>query len=291
MSQTSKFSFDLGLNLSTALRATEASQPAAQQIFDADFDYFMLPKIFRGLLLPGIRQLILGLLEMSGMGTPGMLFCRTRYIDDALIDWLGDGKQQVVCLGAGNDTRGYRIPSIGHTQYFEVDLPVPQKLKKEHMLRVLGDIPSHVTYTPVDLNSQDICAELINSGYHPDIPTFFIMEGVTQYITAEAVDNVMGFVAQAPPGSRMAFTYIQKEIIDGSARSAVDQRIMKRVASRGMPWIFGLDGELLDEWLHARGFDMIDEAGAIEYRKRYLDPISRQMNIYEGERIILAEVA
>lgn len=291
MSQTSKFSFELGLNLSTALRATEAVQARDQRIYNAEFDYTMLPKTWRILLLPGIRHLILGLLEMSGMGTPGMLFCRTRFIDDALFDWLEGGKQQVVCLGAGNDSRAYRIPNIEQTQFFEVDLPVPQMLKREHMHRVLGVNPVHVIYTPLDFDTQELGAELSRAGFRSGIPTFFIMEGVTQYITEEAVENIFRFAAQAPTGSRIAFTYIKREIIEGSVRSRVDQRIMKRVARRGMPWFFGINGEILEGWLNQRGFKLIDQAGAEDYRERYLDPVGRRLNIYAGERIVLAEIS
>lgn len=61
------------MNLSTALRTTESVKPVEQQIFDAEFDDSMLLTAWRVLLLPGIRQIILWLLEISGMGTPGML--------------------------------------------------------------------------------------------------------------------------------------------------------------------------------------------------------------------------
>ena len=290
MSQTSKFTFELGLNQSTALRATEAFQARDRRIFDAEFDHTMLPKTWRILLLPGIRHLILGLLEMSGMGTPGMLFCRTRFIDDALADWLEARKQQVVCLGAGNDSRAYRIPNIEQTQYFEVDLPVPQMLKREHMHKFLGAKPAHVIYAPLDFNIQELGAELSKAGFRLENPTFFIMEGVTQYITEEAVENIFKDAAQAPTGSRIAFTYIKREIIDGSVRSKDDQRIMQRVARRGMPWVFGIDGEILEGWLNQRGFILIDQSGAEDYRERYLDPVGRRLNIYEGERIVLAEI-
>jgi methyltransferase (TIGR00027 family) len=291
MGQTSKFSFNLGLNLSTLLRATESIQSAEQQIFDADFDYSMLPPAWRVLLLPGVRQIILWLLEVSGMGTPGMLFCRTRFIDDALVKWLNNEKQQVVCLGAGNDTRAYRIPGIGQTRYFEVDLPTPQNLKKEHLQRLFGELPSHVTFVPIDFNVQDLGSELIRAGYQLERKAFFIMEGVSQYITESAVDKVIKFAARSAPGSQIVFTYIKSGIIDGSDRSAVDERIMKRVARRGMPWILGLDQQLLGDWMNARGLELIDQAGANEYRRRYLEPVGRQLQIYHGERIVLGEVA
>ena len=182
MSQTGKFSFGLGLNLSTALRATEAVQARDRRIFNAEFDYTMLPKTWRILLLPGIRHLILGLLEMSGMGTPGMLFCRTRFIDDALIDWMEAENQQVVCLGAGNDSRAYRIPNMERTQYFELDLPIPQMLKREHMHKVLGANPAHVIFTPVDFNTQELGAELFRAGFRLEVAVLSHPPGASERV-------------------------------------------------------------------------------------------------------------
>jgi len=290
MSKTSRRIFSAGLAVATVIRATEAFRPANERIFDARFDYALLPTFWRALLLPGIRQLLVALLEKFGMGIPGMLFCRTQFIDDALMDWLGNSTQQVICLGAGYDTRAYRIPGIEWTHYFELDLPTAQSLKREHLLKVLSEIPAHMTFVPIDFDRQSIEDEMAAAGYQPEIETFFIWEGVTQYITAEAVDATLEFAAQAAADSRIAFTYIDKGILDGTSRTRTDQRILTRVARRGVPWVFGIDPAEIESWLSRRGFKLIDPADAAEYRKRYVTPVGRELNIYEGERMVLAEV-
>ena len=114
--------------------------------------------------------------------------------------------------------------------------------------------------------------------------------GVTQYISQDAAEDVIRFACRAQAGSQIAFTFIKSGIIDGSRRSVIDQRIMNRVGRRGMPWIFGLDPDLLEVWLAEQGFMLIDQSGAMEYRQRYLSPVGRDMHIYSGERIALAEV-
>lgn len=291
MGNTDRVIFSLGLALATAIRATEAFRPENERIYDAQFDYSILPIFWRGLLLPGIRQLLILLLEKFAMGTPGMLFCRTRFIDDALVDSLERGCEQVVCLGAGYDTRAYRIPGIERTHFYELDLPVPQSLKREHMGKVLGDLPTNIIFVPIDFDQQSIEDELTAAGYQTGVQTFFIWEGVTQYITAEAVDATLRFASRSAPGSLVAFTYIHNGIIEGSTRSQIDERIMERIERRGMPWIFGLDPHELDEWLAKRGFRLVDQANAAEYRARYITPVGRQMNIYEGERMALAELS
>lgn len=290
MSKTSNLAFSIGMNLSSVLRATETFQPPGRRLFEAEFDYAMLPAAWRILLLPGLRSLLMGLLERSGMGTPGMVFCRTRFSDDALQAWLGDGEQQVVCLGAGNDNRAYRLPGLERLHYFELDLPVPQEHKKEHVRQLLGRLPAHVTYIAADFEDQDLDSKLREAGFRIDLPTFFIMEGVSQYISEGAMEYLVAFIAGTHPGSQLVFTYIQAGIIDGSARSPVDQRIMQRVSRQGLPWVFGLATDQLEGWLAARGLVLIDQAGASDYRQRYLLPAGREMQIYAGESIALVLV-
>ncbi len=78
MSKTSRSIFCAGQALATALRATEAFRPANERIFELRFDYTLLLTFWRALLLSGIWPVLVALIEKCGMGTPGMLFYRTR---------------------------------------------------------------------------------------------------------------------------------------------------------------------------------------------------------------------
>jgi O-methyltransferase involved in polyketide biosynthesis len=57
-----------------------------------------------------------------------------------------------------------------------------------------------------------------------------------------------------------------------------------------MPWVFGLEPHEIEDWLTRRGFKLVDQADAPEYRQRYVTPVGRELNIYEGERMALGEV-
>ena len=290
MEKPNKYIFGMGLVVATAIRATEMVYPEHQRIYDARFDYALLSPLWKGLFLPGVRSVLIAALEKYAMGTPGMLVCRTRFIDDALVNWLEKGSGQVVSMGAGFDTRAYRIPGIDHSRTFELDLPEPQDFKRDYLRKASSPFPPNVTYVPIDFDQQSISEEMENAGFQIGERTFFIWEGVTQYITAEAVDATISFAARSMPGSQIAFTYIHRGIVDGSERSAVDERIISRVERRGMPWVFGLDPDDFAEWLARRGFKLVDQADASEYRKRYVTPVGRELNIYEGERMALGEV-
>jgi methyltransferase (TIGR00027 family) len=282
----------IGLLAATTLRVAESYRPEGERILEDRFGRDFLPPVWRLLLLPGVRHALIVVTERRGPGALGMLLCRTRYIDDALRNALGEGLDQVVNLGVGFDTRAYRIAGIDQTRVFEVDQPALLAWKQARLQQVLGTPPRHVTFVPIDFNEQRLEDTLAAAGFRTGVKTFFIWEGVTQYITAEAVDSVLRYVSRvAAPGSQIVFTYIQRGIIDGSARSETDEIFLSATQGGGMPWIFGFDPAELAGYLAARGLTLLDHAGALEYRARYLEPLGRQMNVYEGERMALAQVA
>ena len=135
MEKPNKFIFGMGLVVATVIRATEMAFSEQKRIYDARFDYGLLSPFWKAILLPVVRSVLIGMLGRFAMGTPGMLFCRTRFIDDALVNWLANGSGQVVSLGAGFDTRAYRIPDIEKTRFFELDLPEPQSFKREYLIK------------------------------------------------------------------------------------------------------------------------------------------------------------
>ena len=138
----------IGLLAATALRVTESYRPDGERVIEDRFGRDFLPPVWHLLLLPGIRQALIALTERRGPGALGMLLCRTRYIDDALRNALGEGLDQVVNLGVGFDTRAYRIPGINQTRVFEVDQPAPLAWSRhgysrywEHRRRTLHSSP------------------------------------------------------------------------------------------------------------------------------------------------------
>ena len=54
--------------------------------------------------------------------------------------------------------------------------------------------------------------------------------------------------------------------------------------------IFGLDQAELEQYLSDRGLKLIDDAGAVEYQRLYLTPLGRTLNVFDGERVVLAKV-
>lgn len=278
-----------GLLFVTAVRLTEMSRPPAKRVLDDPFGRRFLPPLYRALLLPGLRQALVALTEQRLSGMVGMLLCRSRFIDDALRDALDAGCRQVVNLGAGFDTRAFRIPGIAQAQVFELDRAAPLAWKAARLQQVLGAPPAHVHFVPIDFDTQDLHAELERAGFVPDRETFFIWEGVTQYITAEAVDRALAFVAGQAPGSQIAFTYVKRSVVEGTERTADEQRLAEELQKSGAPLTFGIDPAGLAAFLRERGLTLVEHFSAEDYRQRYLAPLGREgMAIFDAELMALA---
>ncbi|HUT69504.1 MAG TPA: class I SAM-dependent methyltransferase [Desulfatiglandales bacterium] len=273
------------------LRAVESYHPEQERLFNDRFSRGLMPGLWKVFLLPGLRHALVALTEQVGPGFVGSLYCRTRYIDDMLCDALGAGIAQVVILGAGFDARAYRITNIERVHVFELDLPSTQRLKQTFVEKVVGKLPAHVSFVPIDFDRQDIEDVMTAAGFRKGLKSFFIWEGVTQYLAAEAVDRTFRYMCGAAAGgSEIVFTYIHQGIIDGTARSKADQKLVSSAHRGGTPWIFGLAPSGLAEYLTQRGLELVEEVWAPDFRTRYLKPRGRQINIFEGERVVLARI-
>ena len=217
---------------------------------------------------------------------------RTRYIDDALADALRRGVEQVVILGAGFDSRAYRIPGIDRIRVFEVDHPLTQAEKKRAVARRLGRLPRHVEFVPIDFSTQTLDAMLPAAGFRAGARTFFICEGVTHYLAAWDVDTLLRYVAwSADAGSEMVFTYIHRTILGGAATFAGAGKTLATVRRSGEPYTFGFDPAELPQYLAARDLELIEDVGASGYRERYLDPLGRGREpLSEFQRAALVRV-
>jgi methyltransferase (TIGR00027 family) len=204
---------------------------------------------------------------------------------------LEKGIDQLVILGAGFDTRAYRIPGMDQVRVFEVDLPGSRRLKQARLESVLGAVPENVTLIGMDFDQQNLDDVLSAADFQKGQRTLFIWEGVTQYITAEAVDDTLEFVSGVSgAGSAIVFTYVRRGIIDGTARPEWLGSFLSFARAVGSPYLFGLDQDEVEEYLADRGLKLVDDVGAAEYQDRYLRPLGRELNVFDGERVALAEV-
>ena len=161
---------------------------------------------------------------------------RTTFFDAALTRHLSD-IDQLVLLGAGWDTRSYRMPKAIHC--FEVDTPKTQETKRQ-MLKKAGLDTTRITFVPADFMTENWLEKLVNAGLDPDKPTFFLWEGVTMYLDREAVESTLRKIASTASGSVVAFDYFNADLIE--ARGGLSIRYVRAVLNAiGEPLRFGIE--------------------------------------------------
>jgi len=120
---------------------------------------------------------------------------------------LTEGIRQVVILGAGFDCRLYRLSGIDRVAAFEVDHPATLGAKLSRLRNVIRRLPGNVRYVEIDFDRQNLTEALEQRGFDRGQPSIFVWEGVTNYLSAKAVDAVLCYVAGCAAGTRVAFTY------------------------------------------------------------------------------------
>jgi len=168
---------------------------------------------------------------------PHQAAARTTFFDKALERRL-PGIKQLVVLGAGLDTRALRLPSSAGVRVYEVDAPKAQTFKLE-MLKKAGLEANRATYVSADFLKEDWLEKLVAAGFQRDKPTFFLWEGVTMYLTREAVESTLRKIGGTSKGSVVAFDYFSKAGIQ--SRSLSMRYLRAFLSATGEPWRFGID--------------------------------------------------
>lgn len=273
------------------LSAIEQHEPPDRRLVDDDLAAAFLPRPLRALVratsVDAVRRAFVAASERSGPGLWANLACRKSYVDDNLAESLPD-VDAVVILGSGLDTRPYRLARLGDVPVFEVDLPVNVARKRAVVARVFGVAPSSVRLVSVDFERDELMATLASYGYRADSPAFFVWEGVSQYLTPEAVAATFDQLRQAAPGSRLDFTYVRRDFIDGVNLYGA-RTLYRRFRERSDVWKFGLAPEEVDDFLTGYGWRLIDQAGPDELMDRYVRPAGRDLTASQIEWSAYAE--
>jgi methyltransferase (TIGR00027 family) len=271
--------------------AIEQYEPPERRLVFDDLALPILPAgqraLVRAMRWPLLRRLTISAGERAVPGSWTLIACRKRYIDDKIDEALGN-IDAVVVLGAGMDTRAYRLAHRSDIPIFEVDLPVNIERKKAAVRRAIGGVPASVHLVPLDFEHDDLISTLAGHGYRFGARTFFIWEGVTQYLTEDAVRATLGALQAAPTGSRLVFTHVRKDFIDGVNMYGA-AILYKRFRQRQQVWRFGLDPDEVAEFVAEYGWRLVEQVGPDYYLHNYIRPTGRNLGASQLELAAYAE--
>lgn len=272
------------------LSAVEHLEPPDRRLVDDDLAESFLPAGLRAVVrmarLGVLRTAMLRASERSGPGLWASIVCRKRFIDEHISDPVNE-LDAVVILGSGLDTRPYRIARHSDLPVFEVDQQVNIDRKMATVTRVLGEVPASVRLAAVDFEHDNVLSVLADNGFRNTGTTLFVWEGVTQYLTPEAVHSTFEQLREVAPGSRLIFTYIRQDFIDGTNLHG-GQSVYRRFRGRNPVWKFGFEPERLEEILRGYGWRLNEQAGPSYFRDIYIRPTGRTLSASPIEWTALA---
>ncbi len=274
-------------------RAMEMTFPKSQRLYEDEISYLFLTR-FNKMFIQMMktergRRWMLGISEKAGEGVYGGIISRTRYMDDILVDAVDDKFDAVVNLGGGFDSRCVRF-DMGDIPYFHMDQLRATKDFMKMMKKLPSGTPSNVRFVPIDFDRQNIAEVLMNAGFDRSMRTLFLWEGVTQYISEDAMSGTLDYIASTAKGSKVVFTYVLKALLDNPSSFPKYERIVKQVKTIGYEWVTGIDPDNIADLLEKHGLTLIEDVGAKEHQERYFKPIGREMTVMPIERIALAKV-
>lgn len=229
--------------------AAERALLASKGVIDDPFAREMLtPSIAAGVWVVehGPRRLWTRSVTLAGLAA------RVRWFDSQVVSALNDGIKQVAVVGAGYDSRPWRIPGNG-ARFFELDHPATQQDKVRR-----APWPGPV-YVGSDLRTEDAAKSLLDYGFDPSLPAVFILEGLTMYLSEEVVRRQLQHLGtMSAIGSRLAVDFYPPSTA-GTARHRRQLRIQQLARSgSGESFRLALDRPQAVGLVEASGWNILE---------------------------------
>jgi len=266
-------------------RALESQRAPHKRLFNDPFArYFLSASHLLVLHLARISvlySLLTAYIDHRWPGARTSGVARTRLIDDEVASALASGMQQIAFLGAGFDSRAYRLPGMEKVEIFEVDHPATSARKRKVIRKALGMVPRNVNFVEIEFNRDDLQTKMKQAGFDMKQRTLFIWEGVTNYLSAEAVEATLRWCSQTGPESKVIFTYVDKKVLTNPGSFYGTKSVSKVLQDAQEKWTFGIDPDGLASWLIKRGLLLQKDIGATQYRTLYLGRAGAKIRGYE----------
>lgn len=185
---------------------------------------------------------------------------RKAFCERQVRDGIDAGATQVLVLGAGYDTTGWRLaPEFTNVNFFEIDQPATARLKAKG-IEAMGR-RSSLYLIPEDLSRRRLVDVLkAKVEWNQTAQTIILAEGLLMYLSPEAVRDLLNQCASITgAGSRIAFTYLCMGT-DGRPDVGRWTGLMLWILKvSGEPWLWSIRHEELNRFLEETGWENTGE--------------------------------
>jgi methyltransferase (TIGR00027 family) len=230
------------------------------------------------------------------------LISRTRFIDDLIKKSAAGEVEQYVILGAGYDMRGHRLELPSSLKIFEVDQREVQTKKRSKLPKELPN-SENVTYVTVDFTCQSLTQQLMDAGFDQSKSTVFTLEGVSQYITKEAVSSTIEEIAKLTQKTRSIFfmSYVDELLNEnpdacfgkGYPKAATRVKLIKKLSAKaGEPWISFYSFGEIESLLSQNDYSIKECVTLKDLNSQYFAPVGRTLTenqLFNLEHFVVAK--
>jgi methyltransferase (TIGR00027 family) len=180
---------------------------------------------------------------------------RKAFCERQVREGIDAGATQVLVLGAGYDTMGWRLaPEFSGATFFEIDHPATARLKAQG-IGAMGQ-RDNLCLIAENLGKRKLADVLkTNESWNHRAQTVIVAEGLVMYLHPEAVrDLFCQCAAISAAGSRIAFSYIPTGA-DGRPDAGRWTGLMLWLQNvAGEPWTWSIRPEELGPFLEKSGW-------------------------------------
>ena len=185
---------------------------------------------------------------------------RKAFCERQVREMIRAGARQVLVLGAGFDTLGWRLAAeFPKVNFFEIDQPSTANHKAKGVAALGGRDNLHLIGE--DLGQREMVEVLeANGKWDKSATTVIVAEGLLQYLRAEAVrDLFLQAAAITGAQSRIAFTYASTGADGRPDAGDWTGLVLWIMKSGGEPWLSSIRPEELTGFLSETGWTFLPE--------------------------------
>lgn len=216
---------------------------------------------------------------------PGMILhyiIRKRKIEECVIDACKNGMEQLVILGGGLDTLGFRVSKTYlNIMVFEVDHPATQAIKQKAIETGLVKKPNNLYLKSANLTKifpVQVLEELKLFSFSKK--TFFLAEGVFMYLSLQEVKNSLDILKKfSKGGSEFLFSYMELNQHGMAGFEGQRKSVNKWLDTKNEPFVWGANPSNIKQFLNSNNFQLQSHFDGNYLRKRFLTTPEQQQRI------------
>jgi len=218
---------------------------------------------------------------------------RIKYTEEKLDEFYEEDKEliQYVICGAGLDSFMFKHKSrMANIEVFELDHKDTQAYKLSRIHEIGWELPVNAHLVSIDFEKDSIKEVLLNAGFDPKKKAFFVILGVTYYLSLETFTETLKAISDLAEGEcQIVFDYPDKEIVKGGNMYQRMATLVDITEALGEKMMGGMSFKELARVFDGVGFHIAEHVTPQIIHENYFEHRKDDLKAFENVSFILAK--